>query len=222
MNTNHYDSFVLHRQLLLQLGDRLRRLRKTQKLTMAETAKRAGISRMTLAAVEAGDPGPSIGTYLGVMGVLGVAADLAFLSGDMVHTALHGTAAARTHRPTPQVQIVVHAESAHHKIQDLQSLVLHEKAVERMRAEPHLIDEAKATVKHWRERGNTRSHTLFAEWEHILTEKKWSKVLGSSRHAQELRQASPLPSLLSKEERECILRDIGMLKKGVSIGLSQP
>ena len=64
-------SAVLQRQLLLQLGDRLRRLRKAQRLGTVEMARRVGISRTTLAAVEAGDPAPSIGTYLRVMAVLG-------------------------------------------------------------------------------------------------------------------------------------------------------
>ena len=63
---------VLERQLLLQLGDRLKRLRKAQGLGTVEMAKRAGISRTTLSSVESGDPGPAIGTYLRVMSVLGV------------------------------------------------------------------------------------------------------------------------------------------------------
>ena len=55
---------VLERQLLLQLGDRLKRLRKSQGIGTVEMAKRAGISRTTLGSVESGDPGPAIGTYL--------------------------------------------------------------------------------------------------------------------------------------------------------------
>lgn len=218
MKSEKVDSLVLYRQLLLQLGDRLRRLRKSRKMTAVEMAERAGISRMTLYAVEAGDPGPSIGTYLRVMGELGVAADLAFLAGDMVHSAQPGTAAARSHRPAPQVQILVNADTKRHQAQDLLSLVLHEKALERVRDNPHLIDEAKATVERWMEIGNAQSHPLFAEWIKILMERKWSKILGRSRHAQELRQASPLPTLLSKEERESILNDISALKKGVVLG----
>ena len=73
---------VLERQLLLQLGDRLKRLRKSQGLGTVEMAKRAGISRTTLGSVEAGDPGPSIGTYLRVMSLLGVSGELALLAGD--------------------------------------------------------------------------------------------------------------------------------------------
>ena len=222
MKPDPSDSLVLHRQLLLQLGDRLRRLRKARKLTTVEMAERAGISRMTLASVEAGDPGPSMGTYLRVMGVLGVAADLAFLAGDMVHPAQPGTAAARSHRPAPQVQIMISADNKRHQAQDLLSLVLHEKAVERVRANPELIEEAKETVNRWMKSGNAHSHTLYAEWLKILMAKKWSKVLGRSRHAQELRQASPLPTLLSKEDRESILSHVSTLKKGIVLGAEGP
>ena len=222
MKPDPSDSLVLHRQLLLQLGDRLRRLRKARKLTTVEMAERAGISRMTLASVEAGDPGPSMGTYLRVMGVLGVAADLAFLAGDMVHPAQPGTAAARSHRPAPQVQIMISADSKRHQAQDLLSLVLHEKAVERVRANPELIEEAKETVNRWMKSGNAHSHTLYAEWLKILMATKWSKVLGRSRHAQELRQASPLPTLLSKEDRESILSHVSTLKKGIVLGAEGP
>lgn len=163
-----------------------------------------------------------MGTYLRVMGVLGCAADLAFLAGDMVHPAQPGTAAARSHRPAPQVQIMVSADTKRHQAQDLLSLVLHEKAVERVRANPELIEEAKATVDRWMKSGNTHSHTLYAEWLKILMAKKWSKVLGRSRHAQELRQASPLPTLLSKEERESILGHVSALKKGIVLGAEGP
>ena len=73
---------VLERQLLLQLGDRIKRLRKAQGLTTIDMAQRVGISRTTLSSVEAGDPTPSIGTYLRVMSALGVAGDLAMLVSD--------------------------------------------------------------------------------------------------------------------------------------------
>ena len=163
-----------------------------------------------------------MGTYLRVMGVLGVTANLAFLAGDMGYPAQPGTAAARSHRPAPQVQIMISADSKRHQAQDLLSLVLHEKAVERVRANPELIEEAKETVNRWMKSGNTHSHTLYAEWLKILKAKKWSKVLGRSRHAQELRQASPLPTLLSKEDRESILSHVSTLKKGIVFGAEGP
>ena len=79
--TDH--AILLERQLLLQLGDRLKRLRKAQRLGTVDLAARAGIARNTLRAVESGDPGPSIGTYLRVMSILGACGDLALLAGDV-------------------------------------------------------------------------------------------------------------------------------------------
>ena len=131
-------SSVLQRQLLQQLGDRLRRLRKAQRLGTVEMARRVGISRTTLAAVEAGDPAPSIGTYLRVMAVLGIGGDLALLAGDVMHPAPADSAAARSRRSAPQVQVLVSTDTARHQAQDLQSLVLHEEAVRRVRADPAL------------------------------------------------------------------------------------
>lgn len=74
-------SVVLERQPLLQLGDRLRRLRKAQGLSAVQMAARCGMTRNTLRAVESGDPAPSMGTYLRVMSVLGVSGELALLTG---------------------------------------------------------------------------------------------------------------------------------------------
>jgi transcriptional regulator with XRE-family HTH domain len=55
------------RQLLVQLGERLRRARIARDVTAVELAERLGISRTTLRAVESGDPSPTIGTYLRVL-----------------------------------------------------------------------------------------------------------------------------------------------------------
>jgi len=119
---------VLEWQLLFQLGDRLKRLRKSQGLGAVEMAQRVGISRTTLSAVESGDLGPSIGTYLRVMSVLGVGADLALLASDVMQPATPGSAAARPRRTRPAVQVLVSADSAQHQAQDLQSLALHTEA----------------------------------------------------------------------------------------------
>ena len=122
-------NLLLERQLLLQLGDRLKRLRKTQRLGTVELAARAGMTRNTLRAVESGDPAPSIGTYLRVMSILGVGGDLALLAGDVLQAAPAGSAAARSWHPAPVVQVHVRADPTRHQLQDLQSLALHEEAV---------------------------------------------------------------------------------------------
>jgi|UniRef100_UPI000D36F31F transcriptional regulator with XRE-family HTH domain len=212
------NSPVLERQLLLQLGDRLKRLRKAQGLGTVEMAKRVGISRMTLGAVEAGDPGPSMGTYLRVMSVLGVSGELALLAGDVLQPPPPGSAAAQSRRSRPGVQVRVSVDEARHQVQDLQSLALHEEAVRLVRADPALLHRAEATLQRWLQSGNSRSGSLWLEWQDILSRKQWRKVLGRTRRAQELRQASPLITVIPEHARQGILAQVGELKKGVVLG----
>ena len=218
MNANLDSTAVLERQLLLQLGDRLKRLRKTQGLGTVEMAKRVGISRTTLSAVEAGDPAPSIGTYLRVMSALGVAGELALLAGDALQPAPAGSAAARSRRSKPVVQVLVSADESRHQAQDLQSLALHEEAVRLVRADPALRRAAEDTLDRWLQAGNSRSNSLWLEWRDILRDGTWRKVLGRTRRAQELRQASPLVTVLPEHVLQSVLAQVSSLKKGISLG----
>lgn len=211
-------STVLERQLLLQLGDRLKRLRKAQGVGTVDMAARAGITRNTLRAVEAGDPAPSIGTYLRVMSVLGVSGELALLAGDTMQPPPADSAAARSRRAAPVVQVRVSADDTRHRLQDLQSLALHEEAVRLAKADPALVLNAQDTAKRWLAAGDSRSASLWREWQSILGAGSWRKVLGRTRHAQELRQASPLVTVLPEEARQRILKQVRDLKKGVVIG----
>jgi transcriptional regulator with XRE-family HTH domain len=209
---------ILERQLLLQLGDRLKRLRQAQGLSTVEMAQRVGISRTTLAAVESGDPGPSIGTYLRVMSVLGVGGELALLAGDTLQPAPQGSAAARSRRGRPVVQVLVSADASRHQVQDLQSLALHEEALRLVRSDPALLPQAQATLERWLASGPSRSSSLWREWQDILRERQWRKVLGRTRRAQELRQASPLVTVLPARVRQRVLKQVTALKKGVVLG----
>lgn len=217
-DTARLNGSVLERQLLLQLGDRLKRLRQAQGLGTVEMAERVGVSRPTLRAVEAGDPGPSMGTYLRVMSVLGVAGDLALLSGDILQPLPQGSAAARSRRSRPQVRVTVTADEAGHRAQDLQSLALHEQAVRLVRADPELVQQAQDTLQRWLSAGDSRSSGLWREWQDILLHRSWRKVLGRTRRAQELRQASPLVTLLPADVRRAVLSQVRALKKGVTLG----
>lgn len=209
---------VLERQLLLQLGDRLKRLRKAQGLGTVEMSKRVGISRTTLGAVEAGDPGPSMGTYLRVMSVLGVSGEMALLASDVLQPAPAGSGAARSRRARPIVQVRVSADESRHRVQDLQSLALHEEAVRHIRADPALLLQAQDTLERWLSAGNSRSSGLWHEWQGILQQGRWRKVLGRTRRAQELRQASPLTTVLPEEVRQSVLDQVKRLKHGVVLG----
>lgn len=209
---------LLERQLLLQLGDRLKRLRKAQGVGTVEMSLRAGISRNTLRAVEAGDPAPSIGTYLRLMSIMGISGELALLAGDAMQPPPADSAAARSRRAAPIVQVRVAVEDARHRLQDLQSLALHEEAVRLAKANPALVLQAQDTAKRWLATGDVRSASLWREWQSILGARSWRKVLGRTRHAQQLRQASPLVTVLPEEARQRILQQVSNLKKGIVIG----
>lgn len=209
---------VLERQLLRQLGDRLRHLRKAQGLGTVEMASRVGISRNTLRAIENGDPAPSIGSYLRAMSVLGVSGELALLAGDSVmQPAPVGSAAARSRRINPVVQVIVTADPSRHTVQDLQSVALHQAAVDLVKANPALLVKAEQTLARWMAKGPSRSNSLWLQWEAILHNRQWRKVLAYNRRAQELRQSSPLVTILPQEARNLVLDQIAALKKGVVI-----
>lgn len=206
---------VLERQLLLQLGDRLRRLRKAQGLGTVEMAARVGITRNTLRAVETGDPAPSMGTYLRVMSVLGVSGELALLAGDALQPPPPDSAAARSRRAAPEVRVHISASGASHRLQDLQSLALHEEAVRLARSDPALVRQAQQTVTRWLDSGDARSADLWREWQGILEAGSWRKALGRTRRGQQLRQASPLVTVLPEASRQRILEQVNTLKAGV-------
>lgn len=203
---------LVDRQLLLQLGDRLHRLRKAQGLSTVAMAERAGLSRSTLRSIETGDPGTAIGAYVRVMSVLGLSGELALLADD---TAPAGSAAALTHRDAPAVQVHVTAQDSRHRMQDLQSLFLHEEMVRRVKADPTLVAKARTTTERWLRSGDPRSASLWREWLRILEAGAWRKVLRRTGRAQQLRQASPLVSLMPADVRRRILRDVSSLRAGV-------
>jgi len=211
------NSTVLHLHLLIQLGERLRGLRKSQGLSTVEMASRVGISRATLRAVEAGDPTPSMGTYLRVMSALGIVGDLALLADGAMRPVMPNTAPAGASREAPLARIVVSADTSRHRIQDLQSLALHEEAERRVRADPALLQQAQAVLQKWLDAGEQRSASLWVEWKDILEHRKWRKALGRTHRAQELRQASPMASVLPPEVRKRILQEVRDLKEGVVI-----
>lgn len=107
----------------------------------------------------------------------------------------------------------------------MQSLVLHEAAVRATQKDPALRDKAKETLDRWiLDNANSRSLSLWREWQRILKDKTWKKVLGSTRRAQELRQASPIVTALPGKVRQQVLRQASDLKQDVVYGrqMEQP
>ena len=70
------------RQLLADLGVRLRLARLRRKLAGSDVARQAGISRTTLHNAESGDSAVTLGTYLRVLALLGLEQDIAKLAAD--------------------------------------------------------------------------------------------------------------------------------------------
>ncbi len=206
-------SSVIDRQLLLQLGARLKSARLAQDLTTTEMARRAKLSRMTLSAIESGEPSATMGSYVRVMSVLGVSKDLVLLASDSLVPP--GDA---TEQGCADSGLMVSASNAKHEVQDLQSLVLHQEAVRRMQAQPELIEQALDVLQQWRQAGPSRSQSLWDEWADILHRRAWRRALANTSRSRELRQASPLATVLPEEVRQRILEEVQRLKKGVSLG----
>ncbi|MCM3565389.1 helix-turn-helix transcriptional regulator [Hydrogenophaga intermedia] len=204
---------VLERHLLLRLGNRLKEMRKARELSTTEMSKLVGISRNTLRAIENGDPSPSVGSFVRVMSVLGVAGELAMLAGDKMQPAPKG--AARSSRGKPTIHVTATADQSLHAVQDLQSLALHLAAVDLLKADPAMVGKAQATLKRWLEKGSSRSTSLWLEWEQILLNRQWRRALASGQRAQALRQSSPLVTILPADTRKQVLDQIAALKKGV-------
>lgn len=211
-------SSVLDRQLLLQLGERLKRARLKRGLTTIEMARQAGISRVTLSAVEAGEPTPTMGTYLRVMSVLGVSGDLALVGSE----SLQPPATQPPIEPTSSNAVSVSASDARHQLQDLQSLMLHEEAVRLLQKKPELIQQALDTLERWRASGDSHSRFLWDEWSVILHRRAWRRALSHTRRSRELRQASPLATILPAETRQRVLQQVRQLKEGVTLGEVAP
>ncbi len=69
-------------RILSELGENIRLARLRRKLSAEQIAERANISRPTLTSIEKGSPTVSIGSYLLVLQVLGLAKDFLLVAKD--------------------------------------------------------------------------------------------------------------------------------------------
>jgi|RhiMethySRZTD1v2_1073278.scaffolds.fasta_scaffold30651_3 transcriptional regulator with XRE-family HTH domain len=74
--------FPMGARQLTALGSRLEMARKRRRMTQHTVAVRAGVSVPTLRKLEQGDAGVSLATFLRILQVLGLAADIDRLAAD--------------------------------------------------------------------------------------------------------------------------------------------
>ena len=74
--------FPKNRRWLEQLGENIRLARKRRGYTQVLISQRTGLSRLTIRKIEQGDPTVSMGHYVAVLGVLGLAGDVADVAKD--------------------------------------------------------------------------------------------------------------------------------------------
>jgi len=70
------------RRELIAIGENIRLARLRRRLSATLVAERAGMTRKTLAAVERGDPGVTIGSYANVLHTLGLVHHLGMVGAD--------------------------------------------------------------------------------------------------------------------------------------------
>lgn len=155
------------------------------------------------------------------MSTLGVAGEMALLASGTLHTQ-NARPAKPSKRAVPQLSVTVKASEGGHDLQDLQSLMLHKEAVRLIKSNPALQRQVLDNLERWRNAPNQHSRFLWDEWSVILHRGDWRRALSTSCRGQELRQASPLPTILPPEVRADVLAQIGALKKGVVLGTGAP
>ncbi len=103
--------------------------------------------------------------------------------------------------------------SRHHIPQDHQSLLMHREAVRLILVDPSLVLKAQATLARWMVIGSQRSVPLWEQWRDVLEQRNWDLAVEDSERGRELRQASPLSTLLPQETRLEIIARVRRMQR---------
>lgn len=93
-----------------------------------------------------------------------------------------------------------------HRISDLQSLHLHQAAIDILKLQPERLRAVLATLDHWDAVAPQASKPLRDEWREILQRGLWERALALDDRGQQLRQSSPLGRALPAGRRLDIIR----------------
>lgn len=167
-------SSPVERQLLVQLGERIRRMREAQGKTATSLAQELGISRTTLHAAESGDPATSMGTYMRVLGALGRAGDVALI----------GTPDAQAWVNTVDALLPTLVDAT------LKSMALHVEAVRLLSLKPALANQADELFRSLPPSKQT------PELREVFMKRAWADLVAPGQSGERLRDASPLPRLV--------------------------
>jgi hypothetical protein len=92
---------------------------------------------------------------------------------------------------------------------DARSLSMHQRVAERIRAQPELMQRARATLARWRTTVSPAAQPYLQEWERLMDEGLepcLRMAEEDSARARAMRQASPFAGLLSNAERFAFIR----------------
>ena len=96
-----------------------------------------------------------------------------------------------------------------HQAIDERSLALHRLVVEKIRSNPELFDQVRATLRRWRTIVSLDAQPYLIEWESLIDQGMrvaLAVAVEDSERARALRQSSPFCGVLSSRERSAFLR----------------
>ncbi|MEM9478600.1 MAG: hypothetical protein AAGA58_02945 [Verrucomicrobiota bacterium] len=97
-----------------------------------------------------------------------------------------------------------------HQLIDERSLAFDRLIAKKLKADPALVERAKANIERWLEATSPRSRPALLEWKKILEkpiDDICDQLLAFDENAKRLRQSSPFAGMLTQAERTAILRD---------------
>lgn len=97
-----------------------------------------------------------------------------------------------------------------HRLIDERSLAFDRLIIEKLRANPSLIEKARANISRWLQTAGARSRPDLLEWQSLLDgpmPELLATLASSDEREARLRQSSPFCGILTRAERLAIIRE---------------